>query len=669
MNAYWGLIALVGPPLAAVIAGWLIRPTKPDPLIPIVLNTICPGSGLAALGRPIIETVLCTLLAQFSLVLVGQSENIVAYVPFMAIGGFWALVHTPLSPLQQKMRQPLESRKFAAIREVERQVEAQRKPKQKSSNGDEAASDEYSVVVRCTECGADVDVPVLQHMAHCTFCGSDHLVVGQDEMLHVTIPERITNEEDLAEAILDHYRYQHYIKLYQRHVAPLERQAAEAGPSGQLIENPQAAAAAAAAEATVARRADAYRAKIAPTLQIEGSVRFLAPYRHGMGTLYQSAFGRDRRDSEKALVFAMGNQEAAALASNLSDLPKMGKLSYLRALLPASAMPSDAKTLPITEGKDKLREAYGNLDRKRLVRDIDVIRHGNVFIQDVEAIVWRSWWVVSVIAKGIDEGLLVDAGAGSVAGPAPPIDTSRLIPLPKEARDPGASLRFLPMECPTCGYEFQFDPDAALHFCANCHRVFEVTGNKKTEIAYDHSTTPDEEHDLVPFWRFPLKMHMADGTFVTDLMFLKDGIDGTFDQIGEDAIAKKHSILVPAIRCINSKLTVTAFERLLKYTLRARLQLVRERYGLDEKVSPLPPQVEEEEARRMAPLFLSNIFGRRDIARVNVNQVASWLFEAQLRSRGRLTYVAVPRQITQPFRPYLGRFHGRTIRKATATEA
>ncbi|MCP4897542.1 MAG: hypothetical protein GY906_11270, partial [bacterium] len=654
------------PPLAAYLSGILIRPKKPDPYLVIALNAALPGTGLAALGRPFLETLMGVLLAQFSLLLVGRGEDLAFYVPFMLVGGFWAFVHTPLSPLDRKMARPLEATRFALMREATEQTATSglsSQPSQKS----QPASEEYSVIVRCTECGADVDVPVLQRMVRCTFCGSDHLVVGQDHTLHVSIPERISDESDLVEVVLDHYRYQHYLKLYQRHVAPLERQASECSPSGQIIENPQAAAAARAAEAVISRKADSYRASLTKTMQIKGSIRFLAPYRHGIGTLYQTAFGREKQDGEKALVFAIANQEAATLASKAVKLPKMGKLSYLRALLPAQAIPEEVQTLPLTEGRDSLTAAYGDLDAKRLVRDINVIRHGNAFIQEVDAIVWRSWWVVSITAKGLDEGLLVDVGAGSVAGPAPPIDTSQLVALPKQARNPGASLGFLPMECPVCGYEFQFDNDAALHFCTNCHRVFEVTGEKKSEISYDHTTTPKEEHDFVPFWRFPLRLHTADGEIVTDLMFLKDGIDGKLDQIGEDAVAKRHSILVPAIRCINSKLMVKAFNQLLRYTLRARLQLAKDRFDLDEKVEPLAPQMEAEEARLMAPLYLANLFGRRDLARVNVNQVTSWLFDARLKSQGRLTYVAIPRQITEPFRRYLGRYHGKIIDDAMTT--
>ena len=54
----------------------------------------------------------------------------------------------------------------------------------------------------------------------------------------------------------------------------------------------------------MARKADHYRNQLAGKLSLGATSHFLAPYRHGMGTLYQAAFGRDPRDQEKRLRFA-----------------------------------------------------------------------------------------------------------------------------------------------------------------------------------------------------------------------------------------------------------------------------------------------------------------------------------------------------------------------------
>jgi hypothetical protein len=102
------------------------------------------------------------------------------------------------------------------------------------------------------------------------------------------------------------------------------------------------------------------------------------------------------------------------------------------------------------------------------------------------------------------------------------------------------------------------------------------------------------------------------------------------------------------------------------FSLRRPPRITEERFPLDEKPTPWSVNLEEEEARRMLPLYLVNAFGRRDIARVNVNQVSAWLFEAQQEVEGKLAYVPVPKQITEPFRQYVGRYRTRAVRHASA---
>jgi hypothetical protein len=581
------------------------------------------------------------------------------YGPSMVVGGVWAMLHTPLSPLlragKAERRPPQTSidhdGAHSAGAESSDDAHARR-----DAEAETVIETQYSVEVTCTECGAGVAVPVLHHMAHCVFCGSKHLVVGHEETLYVTLPERVYDSHVLREALLDHYRYQHYLKLYARSVAPLARNATEASPSGVLVTRPEVEAAVDAAEAAVSRKADQFRAKLAGSLHIGRTLHFLTPYRHGMGTLYQAAFGRSPHDSEKLLRFEVGSVEAAVSATDAITVPAMGKLSYLRALRTAASLPDDLLSLPLASGDDDLVAAFGDLDHKRLARDIQVIRLGSRFTREVTAVVWRPWWIVEVRGPGIDDTVLLDSATGSVAGDAPRFDEEILEQLPPSAREPGAGLRFVPLECPTCGDEFSFDPDAVLHFCRNCHRVCGVLGGRKQHVEYGHVPIPDEPGwDTVPFWRFPLRIRTGDDQLINDLMHLKDGIDGTLDQIGDDAPHRQHVFYVPAIRCINPRLMTNAFNRLFLYAIRNRPPKELKRFPLQQRPDPWTVSLTEAEARDLAPLYLANVFSRRDIARVNVNQVASWLFEATQEAPGHLMYLPVPQPVTEPFRRYVGR--------------
>ncbi len=663
MTLPWLLFSLIIPPAVAALVWFLVRGKRVDPSVIVVLNGLMPGSGLAAVDRPILEVALGVLLGQIGL-LAARGPDIGQLAPFGVIGAGWALLYTPWNPLTSQGT-PKSSGDTDNTEPNLPSTPENLWPRNTvggmANLGHQAESDDpaegYSVAVRCTECGAEVPVPVLHRAAQCSFCGSHHLVVGHDDLLQVTIPPKITGPESLREAVLDHLRYRHYLKLYERFVAPLERQATEAGPTGGMTVRADVEAASAAAESAISAKADIYRRNVGKTLEIRNSRPFLAPYYHSMGTLFQAAFGRDPRTQDKKLLFTMASLEGALAAQDLAALPPMGKMSYLKTLVSAAQLDTDVQVLAPNKGADTLKDAYGELDRKQLDRSIQTIKLGSSFAEEVRAVVWRPWWVADFHAAGNDESILIDGASGSVAGPAPFINSELFQELPAAARATGGSLRFQPMECPTCGDEFRYETDAVLHFCSNCHRLFDAHGDGKTEIDYDHGRPiPEEDADLVPFWRFPLQLMTGNGSIITDLMHLKDGIDGRMDQIGDEADQGQDFLWVPAIRCINTRLMTSAFNRLFIHVARNPPRLIRGRYPLDSTPLPWPICLDEHQVRNFAPLYLANAFDNRDIARVNVHDVGPWLFDAKLLSTGRLTYLPIPRSVTETFRAYVGRY-------------
>ncbi|HPA81914.1 MAG TPA: hypothetical protein PLS95_13940 [Thermoanaerobaculales bacterium] len=668
MSTGWLLLSLVGPPAAAAAAWLACRRQPAGPAVAIAANAVAPGAGLAALGRPTLEVALGVLFAQASLLVTGGIAQAGFLLPIAAIGALWASLHTPLSPLALAARDRPRDASVPGPRGLDGDrpspAAASAAGAQAEPAGEEAG---FSVMVRCTECGGAVAVPVLAHMALCQFCGSHHLVVGHEDTLHVTVPERLTDDAALRETVLDHYRYLRYLELYRLTVAPLETGATEATADGALITRPEAEAAVAAAEAAASRRADTFRESLAATLSVRRRQRFLAPYRHGVGTLFEAAFGRSRPGLDKRLEFAIATVEASTLATRAADLPSMGRLSYLRTLRPAATCDGSLQALPLEVDEDGLRKAFGDLDRKQLVRDLAVIRLGVAFTPEVSAVIWRPWWIADAEGPGIDETLLVDGAAAAVVGAAPVVDPAGLAELPPAARNPGTGLRFTPMECPTCGHEFPFDVDAALHFCANCHRVCRVEGERKLHVEYSFGTPPSGRAcELAPFWVYPLRLRTGDGRTITSLDHLRDGIDGRLDRIEEDEAGTRHLVAAPAFRCINSRLMGAAFERVFHYLVDHPPRLVHERFPLTERPRPWSVNLDEGDARRLLPLYLANAFSARDLARANVGQVSSWLFEASQQAPGRLAFLPIPRPVTEPFRRYVGRYHAQALEQAQA---
>jgi DNA-directed RNA polymerase subunit RPC12/RpoP/predicted RNA-binding Zn-ribbon protein involved in translation (DUF1610 family) len=661
----WALLALAAPPAAAILAAALLAPRRLPPAVPILTNAVFPGAGLAAARRPLLEVAAGVLLAQVALVIVGRLADLWMYLPIMVIGGLWAAWHSSWNPIE-KLAQLVPDNPPAAPASEPAAPSVAPVSSPSAPLDDDASG--YAVALHCTECGAEVVLPVLHRMAHCDYCGSYHLVVGHEDLLQVTLPERAGDLNTLREAILDHHRRLHYLKLYHATVAPLARAGTRVAADGTPLDSPEADLAAAAAEAAVNRAADGFRAKLATTLHIGSADRFLTPYYHGMGVLYEAVFGREPVTEDKVLRFTVGAVEAATEATSLLDLPPMGKLSWLRALLPVAALPEDARCLPADRAPAQLDAAYGDLDRKRLVRDLRSLRVGNRLHEDVRAVVWRPWWVCSVEGPHVAGRILVDAASGTVVGDAPDLDPQALEPLPAAARNPATGLRFIPMECPTCGWEYPFSPQAVLHFCANCHRVFRVQGQHKLEVPYGHDPrTPEVVSDLVPFWSFRLELRTGDGEVVTDLRLLKDGVDGTLDQLGEGYHPVRHAIAVPAVRCVVAKLTSGALRELFAHALRHPPAPTWERFPLEVKPEPWPVTVDEAEARRLAPLLLATVFTRRDLARADVHQVATRLLTAKLEGAARLVFLYMPKALTGPFRRYVGRMPDTAVSRAEGT--
>ncbi len=656
MTLGWFLISLLAPPLAAVLSSRFLAQENPDPVFVIVANAVMPGSGLAIVKRPVLEITLGVLMAQISMIVSGGP--VFGYLlPIAFIGGAWASLYTPYNPITSQglppsMRLPQpgqdaipESSSGPLMEQVGGMSRLQKEKGEGESQG-------YSISISCTECGADVSVPVLHHAALCPFCGSYHLVVGHDDLLHVAIPDEVRDDQGLREKLLEHYRYRYYLKLYQRHVAPLERQATIAGPQGGLAVQQDVAMAAEAAERRISARADTWVEKLRPKFKLEQTQRFLSPYYHSMGTLYQAAYGRDPQSKDKRLRFSLASLETALRAQESIELPEMGKLSYLKALRPIEELPEDCRVLPAEIPLEMISASHENLKNRKIDRSLDSIRVGSAFSEEVRAVVWRPWIVASVVADGRKETFLLEGASGSVTGEGKFINEELFGALSPPTEN--AALRFQPMECPTCGYEFRYEIDAQLHFCSNCYRVFEASPTGKREIEYDH--VPESENtDSIPFWRFPLRIRTGDGKLLTDFAHFRDGIDGTLDQIGDSAETRQDFLWVPAVRCINPRLSRRALSQLLIHTIQHPPRLRRGRFPLDIKPRPWPIVLDAEEARVFAPLLLAEIFSPRDIARINVAQAQNWLFDARLESEGHLSYLSIPSDLTASFRAYVGR--------------
>ena len=539
---------------------------------------------------------------------------------------------------------------------------AQGLPPEAAARGRDAGSCEspgFALELRCPTCGAAAAVPVYHRMARCEFCSSDLVVIGKTDPLTVVIPDAVTTEAALAESVVRYFRDRHYLELYDRRVRPLMEESAFADNNGeadlQHLVAPRPSPAVEAVEAEVSRAADEWAAQIAPRVRVRAWHRFLSPYWHRLGTLYQAAFGRDRAGT-KRMEFAVTTVEGAVSATAF-PVPEMGKLSYLKALRPLLGAPEAAFPALATEVRpDEIDRTFQQFSHRSTELTITPIAMHSTLVPEVVALVYRPWHVAVVELDGDELAMLVDGGSARVEGQAPAQE-----PPTSTAETPrGQTPTLAPSRCPDCGADLPFTPEAVAFLCRSCFRLLELRGTRWTNVPYLREE-PMKGHRQVPFWRLPLRLRTAAGALITDFPHLTDGIDGTFDQIG-DRPQLSQNFFVPAFRTRVSKAGVQLYRRLWP-AVQGRAHEPR-----PERFSPAnPPERTVEvtlnaaEARVFARVYLALAFTQRDLARAEVKGVRERFLSAELEGNAELVFLNLPDELLGSLDGLFGRARVRAL--------
>jgi hypothetical protein len=159
----------------------------------------------------------------------------------------------------------------------------------------------------------------------------------------------------------------------------------------------------------------------------------------------------------------------------------------------------------------------------------------------------------------------------------------------------------------------------------------------------------------VPFWCFPLRLRTTAGDLVTDIAHLTDGIDTTYDQIG-DRPQVEQRFFVPAFRTRVTKTGVRLYRLLWPLLQRSHGELSKERFT---PAQP-PDRVVEvtlgpAEARAFARVYLALAFTQRDLARAQVRSVRERFLSARLEGDPDLVFLNIPEEIVGPFAGVFGR--------------
>lgn len=645
------ILAVVVVPLAGWMAGRELRlKGKAPPSLPVAALTgfVAAPAVTAWFGRPLPEVLASVVVSAVSVAGLVVANDPPVMVAFGLLGACWGLYlaffasATPGSVTQARAA-PVPG---AAAAPPTSNRSARRAP----ANTDEALG--FAIELRCPGCGAELAVPVYHRMVRCEYCASEHVVTTPPAPVVAMIPDRITTRAQLQEAVLEHYRYQRYVTLYQQRVAPLlqQQRAAEAQRPEQLLlsggrPNPLVEL----AEAQVRHAADRFAQRLRKGLRLQQWRRLASPYWHRFGTLYQTAFGRDQ-SGEKRVELAVRTFEASLAATNV-PLPDMGKLSYLKALTPLTE--ESAATLPVLSldrPLEALDERVEQLSQRNIDLPLRIIGRRSVFVPEVTARIYRPWHLVTGEAEGEAFTLLVDGGTGRVAGPPPAELPATESALALETPPP----RLTPNRCPECGGTLVFSTEAVADLCGTCFRLLEMSGGRWRMRPYLWEE-PRQGQVLVPFWRFPFRLRTATGEVIRTVAHFTDGIDGTLDQIG--AVPEGEDVFfVPAFRTRVGPNGVRFYRRLWPLVQGYTHHLHAERF------SPAQPPgdavdvtLPEAEARVFATVYLALAFTPRDLARAEIRRMREQFLESEMTAGADLAYLAIPGTVVEPFRALLGR--------------
>ncbi|MEW6337150.1 MAG: hypothetical protein AB1625_07075, partial [Acidobacteriota bacterium] len=571
-----------------------------------------------------------------------------AALAFGLIGGAWGLWLAVLDRSHATSTAPVAERSAGPPAELFPLPNAPAGPR---SPGAEQPAVGFLIDLRCPACGAVSGVPVYHRMSRCTFCGSVHAVVRPDRRMVVVIPDTVTSEATVREAVGRHLAHRRYLARYDSVVRPLlaSRAVDPQAEAARAVVRPEGDVLANIAEAAVRREAEAYSARCAASVRISSWRRFLSPYWHCFGTLYQSAFGRDD-SGEKRLEFGVATVEISASATSV-PVPEMGKLSYLRALHPLRGSPEESlPTLPDDGDERRFTERLSALAQRSSELRMRALATSGSLVSEVDALVYRPWHAVEGELDGEPFGLLIEGGAGNVAGG-----------LSGEAERAGAPaeaghspLDLMPSRCPECGADFPYSPDAVAHLCWNCYRVSRPEQRRWRTIPYDRAKQMPRSC-LLPFWRFPLLVRTPSGEVVTDLRLLTDGIDGILDQPRAEREGDL-SLFVPAFRTRIGKSGVRLYRSLWPAVQGKAHVLTREAFSPAEPPRDVAPiTLPADEARIFGQVYLALAFGSRDLARADARRVRANFLGSRLESEPVLTFLPISRELLEPFRHVFGR--------------
>lgn len=361
------------------------------------------------------------------------------------------------------------------------------------------------------------------------------------------------------------------------------------------------------------------------------------PYRQTAGKVVQAVLGRHGDGAKIARLRAYVAEQTTpaydATRLNLRDSGLRLGRSIFKPLLSADVA-NLGRFVPRVAAEASRRELEKWRGQNLEAGFESVAKQGQVSVT-FEAAVYRPYYLVRALLDRGDETLLFDGGFGTIAGYL--TDAERDAFARGKDKDPlgttGPSFRrvaVVPSRCPNCGMDPKLPEDAVFSICATCHAGVAPSPAGLVLANYDREegATPDRNTALLPFWRFPFQIAIANVPPITTLESYAAAI---FPQGPPKGFSPQGNfVCIPAWRLLTTEAGDETFSDLAQAIHGRAWNWTPDRVGLDGRPRFVPVSLPEDEARDLAWAALFALHTKASAARLNTLLLKRMLFDAKL---------------------------------------
>ena len=325
------------------------------------------------------------------------------------------------------------------------------------------------ILINCPQCGGDLGFLEDSREIRCEFCGTSLLVAGREGVLRYALPLLLRNPAE-AQAVAREY------------LLSLGNSSAEPGET----------------------------------------FLFYAPFWRLQGQVYRWVFGSKPMKVETEEGVPPPLEKMKTLLTRIMDhtlpgfenldlgLGSLGIRSQALQLRPFQAgqegcpEPLLPLGIPLTQAQkeaDRLADIF--FEAEDLQAEVNL----QSFVGKVFSVVYFPVWFVECRLSSGGMTVLVD-GLGRKPLRSLPDGSGISAKLKKDETGAGEEfgrLRFIPLKCPNCGWDFSFQPSTSLPFCMSCRRLWRIEETRLVETDYQTVSVPSGRERVdpvwIPFWR------------------------------------------------------------------------------------------------------------------------------------------------------------------------